>query len=54
MSFKIFFSKFLKYGTLITSLGFVITVSLQIFARFFLSDVPLGLRKLQEFYSSMP
>ena len=40
MSFKIFFSKFLKYGTLITSLGFVITVSLQIFARFFLSDVP--------------
>ena len=40
MSFKIFLLKFLKYGTLLTSLGFVITVSLQIFARFFLSDVP--------------
>ena len=40
MSFKIFLSKFLKYGTLITSLGFIITVSLQIFARFFLSDGP--------------
>lgn len=40
MSFKIFLSKFLKYGTLLTSLGFIITVSLQIFARFFLSDVP--------------
>ena len=40
MSFKIFLSKFLKYGTLLTSLGFVMTVSLQIFARFFLSDVP--------------
>jgi len=40
MSFKIFLSKFLKYGTLLTSLGFVLTVSLQIFARFFLSDVP--------------
>ena len=40
MNFKIFLSKFLKYGTLLTSLGFVITVSLQIFARFFLSDVP--------------
>lgn len=40
MSFKTFFSKFLKYGTLLTSLGFVITVSLQIFARFFLSNVP--------------
>ena len=35
-----FLSKFLKYGTLLTSLGFIITVSLQIFARFFLSDVP--------------
>ena len=33
MIFKFFLSKFLKYGTLITSLGFVITVSLQIFAR---------------------
>ena len=40
MRFKIFLSKFLKYGTLLTSLGFVMTVSLQIFARFFLSDVP--------------
>jgi TRAP-type C4-dicarboxylate transport system permease small subunit len=40
MIFKFFLSKFLKYGTLITSLGFVITVSLQIFARFLLSDVP--------------
>ena len=40
MSFKIFLSKLLKYGTLLTSLGFVMTVSLQIFARFFLSDVP--------------
>ena len=40
MSFKIFLSKFLKYGTLLTSMGFVMTVSLQIFARFFLSDVP--------------
>ena len=40
MSFKIFLSKFLKYGTLLTTLGFVMTVSLQIFARFFLSDVP--------------
>ena len=40
MSFKIFLSKFLKCGTLLTSLGFIITVSLQIFARFFLSDVP--------------
>ena len=40
MSFKIFLSMFLKYGTLLTSLGFVMTVSLQIFARFFLSDVP--------------
>ena len=40
MSFKIFLSKFLKYGILLTSLGFVMTVSLQIFARFFLSDVP--------------
>ena len=40
MSFKIFLSKFLKYGTLLTSLGFVMTVTVQIFARFFLSDVP--------------
>ena len=40
MSFKIILSKILKYGTLLTSLGFVMTVSLQIFARFFLSDVP--------------
>tara|TARA_B100000575_G_C23105752_1_gene638236 strand:- start:916 stop:1383 length:468 start_codon:yes stop_codon:yes gene_type:complete len=40
MSFKIFLSKFLKYGTLLTSWGFVMTVSLQIFARFFLSNVP--------------
>jgi TRAP-type C4-dicarboxylate transport system permease small subunit len=40
MSFKIFLSRFLQFGTLFTSLGFVITVSLQIFARFFLSDVP--------------
>ena len=40
MSFKIILSKILKYGTLSTSLGFVMTVSLQIFARFFLSDVP--------------
>ena len=40
MSFKIFLSKFLKYGTLLTSLGFIIAVSIQIFARFFLSDVP--------------
>ena len=40
MSFETFLSMFLKYGTLLTSLGFVMTVSLQIFARFFLSDVP--------------
>jgi len=40
MSFKIFLSKFLRYGTLLTSLGFIIAVSIQIFARFFLSDVP--------------
>ena len=39
MSFKIFLSKFLKYGTLLTSLGFIMTVSLQIFKDFF-SDVP--------------
>ena len=40
MKFKIFLSTFLKYGTLMTSLGFIFTVSLQIFARFFLTDVP--------------
>ena len=40
MKFKIFLSIFLKYGTLMTSLGFISTVSLQIFARFFLTDVP--------------
>ena len=40
MSFKTFLSMFLKYGTLLTSLGFVMTVTVQIFARFFLSDVP--------------
>lgn len=40
MSFKIILAKILKYGTLLTSWGFVMTVSLQIFARFFLSDVP--------------
>ena len=40
MSFKIILSKILKYGTLLTSWGFVMTVSLQIFARFFLSNVP--------------
>tara|TARA_B100000575_G_scaffold278115_1_gene265098 strand:- start:216 stop:680 length:465 start_codon:yes stop_codon:yes gene_type:complete len=40
MKFKIFLSTFLKYGTLITSFGFISTVSLQIFARFFLTDVP--------------
>ena len=40
MKFKIFLSTFLKYGTLLTSLGFISTVSLQIFARFFLTDVP--------------
>ena len=42
MKFKIFLSIFLKYGTLMTSLGFISTVSLQIFARFFLTDVPPG------------
>ncbi|MBB12599.1 MAG: hypothetical protein CMC78_00285 [Flavobacteriaceae bacterium] len=40
MKFKIFLSTFLKYGTLLTSLGFISTVSLQIFARFFLTDIP--------------
>ena len=40
MKFKIFLSTFLKYGTLLTSLGFIFTVSLQIYARFFLTDVP--------------
>ncbi len=40
MSFKKLLSRFLKYGTLITSFGFIGTVSLQIYARFFLSDVP--------------
>ena len=40
MKFKIFLSTFLKYGTLLTSLGFISTVSLQICARFFLTDVP--------------
>ena len=40
MKFKIFLSTFLKYVTLLTSLGFISTVSLQIFARFFLTDVP--------------
>ena len=40
MSFKIFLSKFLKYGSLLASLGFIFTVLLQIFSRFFLSDVP--------------
>ena len=40
MKFKIFLSTFLKYGTLLTSLGFISSVSLQIFARFFLTDVP--------------
>lgn len=40
MRFAILLTQFLKYGTLLTSTGFVFTVSLQIFARFFLSDVP--------------
>ena len=40
MSFKIFLSKFLKYGSLLASFGFIFTVLLQIFSRFFLSDVP--------------
>mgnify|MGYP003318379378 FL=1 len=40
MIFKTLLLKFLKYGTLITSLGFIVTVSLQVYARFFLSDVP--------------
>ena len=40
MKFKIFLSTFLKYGTLLNSLGFIFTVSLQIYARFFLTDVP--------------
>ena len=40
MKFKIFLSTFLKYGTLLTSLGFISSVSLQIYARFFLTDVP--------------
>ena len=40
MKFKIFLSTFLKYGTLLTSLGFISSVSLQSFARFFLTDVP--------------
>ena len=40
MRFAILLIQFLKYGTLLTSLGFLFTVSLQIFARFFLSDVP--------------
>jgi TRAP-type C4-dicarboxylate transport system permease small subunit len=40
MKFKIILSTFLKYGTLLTSLGFIFTVSLQIYARFFLTDVP--------------
>lgn len=40
MRFTTFLTRFLKYGTLLTSTGFVFTVSLQIFARFFLSDVP--------------
>ena len=40
MKFKLFLSKFLKIGTLITSIGFIITVLLQIFARFLLNDVP--------------
>lgn len=40
MSFNFFLSKFLKYGTLLSSLGFIFTVLLQIFSRFFLTDVP--------------
>ena len=40
MRFSFILSKFLKYGTLLTSLGFIFTVSLQIYARFFLNDVP--------------
>ena len=40
MRFAILLTQFLKYGTLLNSTGFVFTVSLQIFARFFLSDVP--------------
>ena len=40
MRVKILLSRFLKYGTLLTSGGFILAVSLQIFARFFLRDVP--------------
>ena len=40
MRFNFILSKFLKYGTLLTSLGFIFTVTLQIYARFFLNDVP--------------
>lgn len=40
MRFRAFLAKFLKYGTLLTSSGFIFTVSLQIYARFFLNDVP--------------
>lgn len=40
MRFQIFLSKFLKYGTLLTSIGFIFSVTLQIYARFFLNDVP--------------
>jgi len=40
MNIKTLLSKSLKYGTLLTSVGFILTVSLQIYARFFLSDVP--------------
>ena len=40
MSIKTLLLKFLKYGTLLTSIGFVLTVSLQIYSRFFLSNVP--------------
>ena len=40
MRFKNLLLKLLKYGTLLTTLGFILTVSLQIFGRFFLSDVP--------------
>ncbi len=40
MRFETLLLKFLKYGTLLTSIGFILTVSLQIYGRFFLSDVP--------------
>ncbi|MEX0289219.1 MAG: TRAP transporter small permease [Flavobacteriaceae bacterium] len=43
-------AKFLKYGTLVSSLGFIIAICIQIYARFFLESAPSWTEEAARFF----